>query len=254
MGTTGGRYVKNVNINGNLPAGQQYYVDIKPYYFRNNNKIYLNSLTGIRFKFNINDPVITISRASDISDNQFDLRTLLKDPSNALAGNRIYGVYVQSEGQEPVLVGEATSGQTKTFSNVTCTGDECVIIVKYNADKTNTGVFNEYTYTYSMPMLSDIYIGNANIISYSDSPKIRFTFTNSYKINEVDKISYTIYDDSLNIMDTNDSFEPIWGGSSDTYMYFDMNSNVETGSYLIQLQLYSEGELVGNVSLDYIKG
>ena len=50
-----------------------------------------------------------------------------------------------------------------------------------------------------------------------------------------------------------DSFVPTWGETSSS-VYTDIPENLPEGSYVIQLQLYSEDELVGNTSLDYIKG
>ena len=247
-----GRYVKSVDISNILEAGKLYYINIKPYYMNGTQKIYLNAINNIKFNFIIKNPTISISRTSDINENNFSIRVILKDLNNALAGANNYRVYASSNGVE-TFIGEAISGTASTFNDVTCSGDSCDIIVKYNADFKNNGEFVESSYSYNISLLSNIFIGRVAIVSIPDTSKIRVSFVDSYKLTSVNKIMYTIYDSDFNVVTSKDDFVPVWGESSPS-IYVDLLENVPSGFYTLQLQLYCEDELVGNATLDYIKG
>ena len=251
-GTSGGRYSKVVDISGALEAGKVYYIDIKPYYGSPGSPAYLVSKNGVKFNFIIRDPAITVSRTSDIAENKFNIRVLFKDLYNALLGGDTYELYYVSGGVK-TLKGEGEVGDTQSFEDITCTGTSCEIIIEYQADFDNDGVTELASYSYTVSLLNNIYIGNASIASISDTTKIRISFTDSYKLTDVNKLSYTIYDSEWNTSANNDDFTPIWGTSGST-VYTDVPVNLENGTYTIQLQLYYDGELVGNATLDYIKG
>ena len=98
------------------------------------------------------------------------------------------------------------------------------------------------------------------IIASSDTSKIRVGFVDSYAITNINSVDYTIYDDQGNLLKSASNYKTVWG-TSGAYLYFDLPAALdspyvfENGKiYTIQMQLYSEDSMVGNVSLEYSKG
>ncbi len=252
LGTTGGRYTKRINIKHILEAGKTYYIDVRPYYIKNGEKKSLVAENGIKFNFTIQKPGVTVSRISDISNNSFSIRVLLKDTYNVLGEYQTFKVFTESNGVR-TEIGQGTSGQAVVFDNVVCSGDSCDIIVQYKMDRKNLGTYTTTESVHTIALLNDIYIGNASVTSISDTTKIRISFTDSYKLTQANNIVYTIYDEEFNVVSSVDSFTPTWGETSNT-VYLDLPENLQPGSYTIQLQVYYNTDLVGNASLDYVKG
>ena len=252
MGTTGGRYTKRIDIKHLLESGKTYYIDIKPYYMRNGEKRALAYTTGVKFNLSLQKPGVTVSRISDISDNKFSIRVLLKDTYNVLGEYQTYNVYSESNGVR-TEIGQGTSGRSVVFDNVSCSGESCDIIIKYKMDRKNTNTYSYFESVHSITLLNDIYIGTAATTSISDTSKIRISFSDSYKLTQANNIVYTIYDEEYNVVSSVDSFTPTWGESGNS-VYLDLPENLQPGNYSIQLQIYYNTDLVGNVSLDYVKG
>lgn len=252
LNTTKGRFTKYIDIYEKLEAGKLYYIDIKPYYTVGGVKQYLDSLQKVKFNFLIKNPTISVSRVSDIDDNKFSVRVMVSDTFNALGSHRTYKVYTVSNDVTTEL-GEGQSGTPTIFENAECTGTSCDIKVVYASDLINNGDYTEYSSTHNVTILSNIYIGTPAIYATGDTSSIGISFTDFYKIELIDRISYTIYDSTLNVVASVDTFTPVWNSAS-TFKYILLPENLGEGSYLIQMQLYSNDELVGNATLDYAKG
>ena len=250
--TSKGRYTRYIDIYEKLDAGRLYYMDIRPYYTVNDTKYYLDTLTNIKFNFLIKNPTVSVSRVSDIDDNRFSVRVMLSDTFNALGSHSTYKVYTVSNDVTTEL-GEGESGTPTIFNNAECTGTSCDIKVVYNSDLMNNGEYVQYSSIYNVTILNNIYIGTPAIFASGDTSSIGISFTDFYKIDLIDRISYTIYDNTLSVVASVDNFRPTWYTAS-TFKYILIPENLGEGSYLLQLQLYSNDELVGNATLDYAKG
>ncbi len=238
-----------------------YYVDVEPYLAGSSNE--LKSEKGVKFNFLIPKPKITVSRISDIVDKKFDIRVFMKDSYNALAdeNHTTYDIYLdQGNGRTYLDSGEV--GKTKTYWGVDCSNsaETCNIIIEYEADLLNTKTFNTEKETFTFNISNPISLGTSMIIASSDTSKIRVGFVDSYAITNINSVDYTIYDDQGNLLKSASNYKTVWG-TSGAYLYFDLPAALdspyvfENGKiYTIQMQLYSEDSMVGNVSLEYSKG
>ena len=231
----------------------------------NHNPDYLQGKERVKFNFNIPKPTVTVSRTTDVVDSKFNARVYMKDSYNALGTeeNYKYSVYVQEGTNAPVYYVDGIPGTPTNVFDIDCSHsiESCNIIVQYEADLTNTGSYTTLKSTHTITINSSISVGVPMIVyDASNDESIRIGFVNAYQINHSTRVDYTIYDDQGNVIKSASEFSPTWGNSG-SYDYFDLPSSLDPGYsfesgkiYNIQLQLYGDTGLAGNVSLEYTKG
>lgn len=113
----------------------------------------------------------------------------------------------------------------------------------------------ERFYTSTIIPTNGISIGTLNIQrDPNDSAKVRMIFTDSYKLTEIDKVTYTIYDDTGYSFGKSETFLPITAPleSGITYYYFTLNTLLpEYGKYYFQIQFFKDGQTIQDESMDY---
>ncbi len=258
----GNSYTYNIDIFQRLETGKNYLIDIVPYVGSSN----LVRYEGLKFKFSIALPSISISRITDVSDNRFDIRVVFRDVYNALGNSEhsTYSVYKNSVSSAN-KIGDGDPTRVEVFNGIECVNANgiCKIIVRFNADTKNTPNDSGYRYrniSRDLNIRTSIYIGNPIIINTSDNGIIRVGFTDSFELTRVNRVAYTIYDDEDVILKNNDNYSPSWV-TLHSYTYFDLPSALD-GSYTFEggrvyqivLQFYSDDVLVGNTQLNYSKG
>ena len=247
-----------------LLTDTSYFFDVIPYVKVDGVDKELKNIKDVKFNFKIPKPTITISRASDITDKTFDIRVYFKDTHNALAteANSVYEVYVQDGNQKRKIIDGIVGRIMYNTEPVDCThsGDSCEIIVEYKADYRNNGTLTPDKKTEVINLNSSIGIGTPMIISTDSSDIIRIGFVNAYLIRRVGSVDYTIYDSDGTVLTSVTNYLPVWT-SATSFDFFDIPSQLDNNYtfqpgkvYTIMMQLYSDDQLVGNISLEYVKG
>ena len=268
-GIYGGVYSKIINVTGNLHSSTVYYLEITPYYNDGVSNINLTTKRK-RFSFTITEPVISITKSSDESNSIFDVEIILTDISNSMLGGGgqdgqqtyDYKIYKKDEFNEYEYIADGNIGELTTINNISCINGSCDFKIEYYVNIENTStlkVLRYYEYQIECAQENDIITGNPTIAPTDNPGKIRIAFPDSFGIINIDRIGYTIYNSSLDVVDNNDNYTPvIWSTISDNnsipYTEIPINFNPDNDNYRVQLQLYYEDELVGSFSLDYIKG
>lgn len=113
----------------------------------------------------------------------------------------------------------------------------------------------EKNYTSTIIPTSGISIGDVSVIADPNNlSKVRLLFNDSYKLSEIDKIVYTIYDDVGYSFGKTESFLPITAPleSGITYHYFTLNTVLpDIGKYYFAIQFYKDGQIIAEESKEY---
>ena len=133
-------------------------------------------------------------------------------------------------------------------------GEEYTFIVSVNIDYNNSGA-NSYNFTSkrSIKCGSDVYLGTITLTP-SDSNGINMVFKDPYQLDLIDKISYTITNDSENVViNATKQFTVHYDKDSDAYYYLieienDFNPEL---LYLVTINFYSGNYLVQSAELGY---
>lgn len=104
---------------------------------------------------------------------------------------------------------------------------------------------------------SGISVGNVTSTNNSTEPnKIDLLFYNSYKIDQIDQIKYSIYNTSGYNQSDIEDFVPREIQSQvdkDTYYSFTLNKNLPTqGKYYVEMQFIRDGEIVDTARIEHI--
>lgn len=104
---------------------------------------------------------------------------------------------------------------------------------------------------------SGISVGNVTSTNNSTEPnKIDLLFYNSYKIDQIDQIKYSIYNTSGYNQSDIEDFVPREIQSQvdkDTYYSFTLNKNLPTqGKYYVEMQFMRDGEIVDTARIEHI--
>ncbi len=133
-------------------------------------------------------------------------------------------------------------------------GEEYTFIVSVNIDYNNSGTnFYNFISKRSIKCGSDVYLGTITLTP-SDSNGINMVFKDPYQLDLIDKISYTITNDSENVViNATKQFTVHYDKDSDAYYYLieiDNDFNPEL-LYLVTINFYSGNYLVESAELGY---
>lgn len=213
----------------------------------------------------LGDPIIAISGTRQ-ENNEIDFKITIYDDDRVVVGNeytvRVYNAQLEEitpDEYKNVPFSVDTINNTITIANAE-NEQAYTILVVAKLDKNNSSIEDEYeesTKRYTVPEVNEfgISIGDVTINKNSqDSQKIDILFNNSYRLNEIDTISYTIYNTSGYSRNGQATFIPtqVTSGEETYYTYTIDERLTEYGKYYIELQFMKEGQLVENITMEYI--
>ena len=175
---------------------------------------------------------------------------------------RIYDGQLQEitpEEYKDVVFSTSTINNTVIINNVENT-QSYTILVTAQTDKENTNIEEEYrtvSRQYTIPEINEygISIGDVTINRNSqNAAKMDLLFNNSYKLEEIDQIRYSIYNTNGYSENGTASFVPtqITSGS-DTYYRYTINETLSGyGTYFVELQFLKDNEVIETISVEYV--
>lgn len=217
------------------------------------------------FQFDkLSNPTIAISGSREF--NQIVFKVTIYDDDKVVVGNN-YSIKIFNGSLQDITPEEYAN---KTFPVETLNNSfilnnvenaqSYTILVETKTDRNNKG--NEENYanlnkTYEIPAINEYGISVGNVTASkntSDASKIDLLFNNSYKLTDIETITYSIYNTSGYSQSSRKDFVPIQitSGEETYYKYTLAESLVGYGKYYVELQFIKENEVVETVSLEYI--
>ena len=210
-------------------------------------------------------PIIAISGARQ-DDNQIIFKTTIYDDDKVVVGNQ-YTIEIYN-GQLKEITPEEYKNKVFSVSQINNTikidntenSQNYTLLVITKLDQGNANIeekYEEYIRQYTIPATNEygISIGELSINKNSEDPqKIDILFNNSYKLNEIDSITYSIYNTNGFAKSGQGEFIPkqITSGN-ETYYTFTIDERlIEYGKYYIELQFARDNEVIEIITLEYI--
>ena len=134
------------------------------------------------------------------------------------------------------------------------------ILVETKIDKQNKGIeenYDDYNKSFVIPAVNEYGISVGNVTTNknnNDESKIDLLFNNSYKLTELDTISYSIYNTYGFSQSARKAFIPTQITSGDeTFYTYTLEENLsEYGKYYIELQFIKNNEVIESLTLEYV--
>ena len=250
--------------------GEQYKLQITPiaeYTTLENENVILDLGTKTeKFEFEkLEKPTIAIN-GTRRENNQIVYRITAYDDDKVMVGNE-YSVKIYNGNLEDVTPEEY---KDKTFSigiinnpitiNDVESSHSYTILVTAKLDMDNNNIQEEYevyTRRYTIPATNEygIFIGELTINKSSqDSQKMEILFNNSYKLNEIDTIAYSIYNTNGYAQNGREEFIPkqIVSGMETYYTYTINEILEEYVKYYVELQFIKDDQVIENVTIEYV--
>lgn len=259
-----------INPGSEFVFGDKYKVEIIPIAeyedFEGELQILELGKKDMEFEFDkLSNPTIAISGSRE-DNNQIQFKVTVYDDDRVVAGNGFTVKILDGTAQD--ITPEEYKDKTfnvNTLNNIfTISNVENIqaytIYVYTNTDKENTGDeegYEMFSRNYTVPAVNEYGI-SVGTITATKNPnnqfKVDLLFNNSYKLNEVDEISYSIYNTSGYATNGRTEFVPVQitqGG--DTYYTFSIDENLSTyGTYYIELQFIKNDEVIETTSIEYV--
>lgn len=210
-------------------------------------------------------PTIAIS-GSRREDSSIAFRITVYDDDQVIVGNnytiRIFNGLLEDitpEEYKDVLFSTTTINNTVTINNVQNT-QAYTILVSAQTDMENTGIQEEYepiSRQFTVAEVNDygISIGDVTVNQNSrNKARMDLLFNNSYKLEEIDHIRYSIYNTNGYSRSGTASFVPtqITSGT-DVYYRYTINENLSGyGTYYVELQFLKNNEVIETISVEYL--
>ena len=211
------------------------------------------------------NPTIAISGSRE-ADNQIQFKVTVYDDDRVVAGNG-FTIKILDANKLDVTP-EEYKNQTfsvNTLNNIfTLANAEnakaYTIEVETKTDRNNTGSEEQYaTYKreYTVPAVNEYGISLGTVTATKNANnnyKVDILFNNSYKLNEIDDVIYSIYNTSGYSKNGRVEFTPTQitqGG--DTYYTFTIDETLSGyGTYYIELQFIKDDGVVENTTIEYV--
>ncbi len=136
---------------------------------------------------------------------------------------------------------------------------EYTISVAVKTDRTNSGdeeQYQDFERTYTVPAVNEYGISAGTVTGQRNprnSQKVDLLFTNSVRLNEIDEISYSIYNTSGYSQTGRVQFTPTYISEGDGYYMFSLDDTLEgNGTYYIEIQFLREGEEMERKTVEYV--
>lgn len=252
-----GNITKIIDINEMLDTETRYRVEIIPYIIEND-VVYGFETVSDDFILKIDKPKVVFTRSENASPTHLTFKVNIRDTSNALNRHRVYDLYIKdatnSDATPELISSNVSITQINKSYIVECPSLSCTVIVKYQEDTTNTGVYVTKEASYTFNLLETFLLGEVTLVQTSDNSYIRLGFVGSYNLKEINRLIYTIVDEEgvPIIVGNIDDLNFVTDG--DNYTYLDIHEDLDPGNYQIVLQ-FSSGDdgNVSSVELNYIK-
>ena len=218
------------------------------------------------FQFSkLQEPTIAIS-GSRTENSQIVFRITVYDDGKVVVGDE-YSIRLYNGQLEDITPEEyknkkfsiSTLNNSIILNNVENT-QSYTILVTAQTDTENTNIEEEYE-TFSkqfiVPEVNEygISVGDITISKNStDKKKMDLLFNNSYKLEEIDSITYSIYNTNGYAINGSTPFVPkqITTGQ-DTYYTFTINERLtDYGKYYIELQFIKDNQVIERTNLEYV--
>lgn len=114
----------------------------------------------------------------------------------------------------------------------------------------------EHKKTYSVEPINEygISLGTVSARANSTQPdKVEIVFNNSYKLTDIEKVRYSIYNTNGFSQSGEEDFIPVRVGLEDETYTYGIDQSLETaGTYYIELQFIKENTVVENITVEYV--
>lgn len=206
--------------------------------------------------------------SSSKTENSFTFRVSSKDPDHVFTNDKYSVKLIDSEYNviySADNISSTTASVTFPFDGETyglVEGKKYTFIVTAYLDKNNSGDnFIEYTKSKSITYGDSTFLGTISTSNaFSGAGNIDVIFNESYKINRITNVSYTISLAKTGeyVYAKDDEFNVIYNSASDIY-YYSINMNGVTGfkeneMYLITMNFFEGSLLVAQEEVNYYYG
>lgn len=213
----------------------------------------------------LSEPTIAISGTRE-DNNQISFKVTIYDDDKVITNNG-YTIRITNGDSQDVTPEEYKNQifSVDTLNNIITLNDiestqAYTITITTLIDKENTGIdtdIKEYERSYTVPSVNEYGISIGTITANqnsSDSRKVDLLFVSSYRLNEIDMISYTIYNTTGYSRTGKVDFLPTQINSDDEVYYrFPLDDRLsDYGRYYIEIQFIMDNEVIDNASIEYV--
>ena len=211
------------------------------------------------------NPTIAVSGTRE-ENNQIVFKVTVYDDDKVIVGNK-YTIKILNGSLEDITpeeyAGESFSvdilNNIFTINNVENT-QSYTILVETQTDRDNKGTEENYvkfSKTYMLPAINEYGISVGNVTASkndNDNSKIDLLFNNSYKLTDIETITYSIYNTNGYSQSSRKDFLPtqITSGDETYYKYTLEESLAEYGKYYVELQFIKDNKVIEVVSIEYV--
>lgn len=217
---------------------------------------------------NLQEPIIAV-RGTRLEDNKIRFRVTIYDYDKVIENNK-YKVQILDEYQQDITPEEYKKEFETNSTNYAFDIENTELTKKYKiiviakVDYDNDAIdLEEYRKEYEVLPVNEDGISVGEITptqNLDDSSKIDLIFNNSYRIDDIQKIRYSIYNTNGYAQNGEEDFIPSQyvitddtGITTDSYYVYTLQYNLSTyGSYNIELQFLKDDEVVAYQSVEYI--
>lgn len=213
----------------------------------------------------LSNPTIAISGSRE-DNNQIQFRVTVYDDDRVVVGDG-YTIKI-FDGSLQDITPDEYKGQTFTTEQLNTiftlnnaeNAQAYKILVETKTDRNNTGDEGRYAAfnkEFTVPAVNEYGISVGTITASknaNNSNKIDLLFNNSYKLTDIDEISYSIYNTTGYARNGRTEFIPTQiTQSGNTYYTYTIDETLQGyGTYYIELQFFKDGELVQAESIEYV--
>lgn len=223
----------------------------------------------------LQNPIVYIN-ASRTNDNIASFKVTIYDNDKVVPDTtytaHLYKINDKAERTEELELTNSvgtkiTEGQVKDYNfefkytgSSSIKNDAFEFVIETNVDLQNNGQTTKYSKSKTLRRSNDygIDIGDVNTTTLLNDGqyKIGLVFTNSYKLEDVDELRWTIYNaNGFTVSGSDTSFTPIASEvSTDTKRYTINNdiSNYPEGTYQVMCQFVKNGEVIDTIQLQHV--
>lgn len=213
----------------------------------------------------LSNPTIAIS-GTRAENNQIQFRVTVYDDDRVIVGNnftiQIFDGNMEDitpDGYKDQTFSVDTLNHIFTLENAENL-QAYTILVKTQTDRNNAGEegsYAAYNRQYVVPAVNEygISLGTVTASKNSANPnKVDLLFNNSYKLTDIEEVSYSIYNTTGYAQSGRTEFVPtqITSGE-DTYYTYTIDENLaDYGTYYIELQFIKENEVIETLTIEYV--
>lgn len=218
------------------------------------------------FTFNkLSNPTIAISGSRE-QNNQIQFRVTVYDDDKVVVGDT-YTIKI-FDGRLQDITPDEYKGKTYTTNQLNTTftlnnaenAQAYKILVETKTDRNNTGEEGKYAAfnkEFTIPSVNEYGISIGTLTankSANNSKKIDLLFNNSFQLDQIDEIQYSIYNTVGYARNNRVEFVPTQiTQDGNTYYTYAIDETLEGyGTYYIELQFYKDNEVIETATIEYV--